>query len=378
MLAAVTHPASLMGRAFGVAPMRWIGKRSYGIYLWHWPVIAIAAAITGGPGNAWLWLVEAAAAIGLAAASWKWVETPILRDGFRVTFRTWKRMLTESVTAARRSPMRALPVAAAVAAATVACTAGYGVLDPPASSTSGLMRQVAQGERVSAMTRSPQAHWRAAGRARPAPGQAPGHGRAAGPSGPWSRTVPGRQVTAIGDSVMLASAAALQKALPGIYIDAQVSRQMSAGLAEVQSLAANGLLRPVVVIGLGTNGTVTRGQIRELLAQIGPRRRLVLVNTYEARPWEHEVNSAVAAAARTYPNVTLADWLATIAPRTGLLWGDGVHPRPAGARLYTGVVAAAVRAAAPATASDPRRAWGPGARRVTPGIAGRQPARLAP
>ena len=374
-LAAAT-PGTISG-LLSMRPLRWLGTRSYGIYLWHWPVIAIAAAITGGgPGNVWLWLVEAAAAIGLAAASWRWVETPILRDGFRVTFRTWKRMLTESLTAARRSPMRALPVAAAVAAATVACTAGYGVLDPPASSTSGLMRQVARGERVSAMTRSPQAHRKAAGHARQAPSQAPRHGSAAGPSG--SRPVPGRRVTAIGDSVMLASAAALQRALPGIYIDAQVSRQMPAGLAEVQSLAANGLLRPVVVVGLGTNGTVTSGQIRQLLAEIGPRRKLVLVNTYEARPWEHEVNSAVAAAARTYPNVTLANWLATIAPRTRLLWGDGVHPRPAGARLYAGVVAAAVRTTRPATASAPRRAWGPGARRLTPGMAGRQPARLAP
>src|SRR5262249_28577872 len=93
----------------------------------------------------------------------------------------------------------------------------------------------------------------------------------------------------------------------------------------------------------------------------------------------------VAAAARTYPNVMLADWLATIAPRTGLLWGDGVHPRPAGARLYAGVVAAAVQATRPATASAPRRAWGTRARRLTHGMArphqpraGRPPAWVAP
>jgi len=149
---------------------------------------------------------------------------------------------------------------------------------------------------------------------------------------------------------MLASAQQLRSALPGIYIDAQVSRQMAAGLAEVSSLAAEGLLRRVVIVGLGTNGTVTSGQIRDLLAEVGPSRKLVLVNTYEARPWEHADNSVIGAAARRYPNVVLANWHATIARRASLLWGDGVHPRPPGARLYANVVAAAVQATALARA----------------------------
>jgi peptidoglycan/LPS O-acetylase OafA/YrhL len=358
-LAAATR--GTISAMLSLPPLRWLGIRSYGIYLWHWPVIVIATAVTSrGPGNAWLWIIEAAVAIGLAAASWRWVETPILRDGFRATFRTCQRALAESVTAARRSPLRAMPVLATAAAATVACTAGYGVLHAPSSGFSGLMRQVAQGERVSAATRSQKTYKKASGPARPTPGQAPAPAGAAtpGPSGPASRGVPGRQVTAIGDSVMLASAPELHAALPGIYIDAQVSRQMTAGLTEISSLAARGFLRRVVIVGLGTNGTMTSGQIRKLLVEIGPSRKLVLVNTYEARPWEHEVNSVIAAAARDYPNVVLANWLATISHRTNLLWGDGVHPRPPGARVYAKVVASAVQdtssAAAPvrpATAS---------------------------
>ena len=332
-------------------PLRWLGVRSYGIYLWHWPVIALTVAVLGRqPGNAWLWIIEAAAAIGLAAASWKWIETPILRNGFRATFRACWRMLAESVTAARRSPMRALPVLATVAAATVACTAGYGVLRPPRSDLSGLIQQVAQGERISAATRSSQAQGTGGGHARPTPGQEPTPVAAPSPSDPGPRKIHGWQVTAIGDSVMLAAAQQLHSALPGIYIDAQVSRQMAAGLAEVSSLAAEGLLRHVVIVGLGTNGTVTSGQIRDLLAELGPSRKLVLVNTYEARPWEHADNSVIGAAARRYPNVVLANWHATIAHRTSLLWGDGVHPRPPGARLYAKVVADAVQATASARA----------------------------
>jgi hypothetical protein len=336
-------------------PLRWLGVRSYGIYLWHWPVIALAAAIAGpGRAPAWLRPVEAAIAIGLAAASWQWIESPILRAGFGATLRSWRAGLAESLTAVRRSPVRALPLLAVVAAATVACTAGYGVLHPPASTSSGLMRQVAQGERVSAASRAPAVQPPASSpHVTAARGQPPiGTTATPGPGGQNARPVRGWQVTAIGDSVMLASAAQLQAALPGVYIDAQVSRQMQTGLALVRRLAARGRLRRVVVVGLGTNGTVTSGQIRQLRAELGPGRRLVLVNTYEARPWEHEVNAAIAAA-RRYPDVVMADWHNAIEHRAGLLWPDGVHPRPAGARLYARVVAAAIQATRLVTALAP-------------------------
>lgn len=216
---------------------------------------------------------------------------------------------------------------AGLAAAAAACLAGCGLFRP-ASAPPGMERQIAAGERVSAATRQ-QAPPRAAARPSPA------HAR---------RKIPGRQVTAIGDSVMLASAVALHTVLPGIYIDAQPSRQMPAGLDIVRSLAESGRLRPVVVMGLGTNYLVTTGELRELMHLAGPHRHVVLINTYVPDQWSKDVNATMTAFVRRHPSVELADWYDTIRNRTGLLWPDDVHPQLPGTTVYARMVYRAVQA----------------------------------
>ena len=345
-------------------PLRWVGVRSYGIYLWHWPVIALGTALVGpGTSSAWLWPVETGVTIALASASWRYIETPIMRNGLGVTIRHWIQL----VAAANRRPAagtrgRAVPVTVAAAVAITVVVACYGIARPPApDAPSGLLRQVANGQRVSSASQAtPSAR---SARSAPSPSSAPSAsptgGRAPAKATPAPAAchrgqprVSGGQVTAVGDSVMLASAAALVAALPGVYIDAKIDRQTPAGLALIRSLAAAGRLRHVVVFSLGTNGSVTVRQLRQLRRAVGPGRELVLVSTFGPQAWEHAVNTALAAAARHGKHTELADWHQAIAGRTSLLWPDGIHPRPAGARLYARVVLAAIKAG---LASDQRQ-----------------------
>ena len=319
-------------------PLRWLGIRSYGIYLWHWPVIALVGALAGpGLASPWLWLTETCLAIGLACLSWQFIETPILHDGFRATLRHWWRLLIDESLRPVSARRRIVPTAVAAAAVLAITLTGYGIARTPGPVVpAGLLRQVAEGQQIGTASRAARPPTLRPAAAVPRESSAPT--RACPPK------VSGWQVTAVGDSVMVASTPALEAAMPGIYIDAQIGRQMVTGLAVIQNLAARGTLRHYVIVGLGTNGTVTAAQIRQLRHIIGPDRDLILVNTFGPMSWEPAVNAVLAAAAWHKSQVELANWHQAIAAHTYLLWPDGIHPQPSGAKLYARVVLAAIQA----------------------------------
>ncbi len=73
---AVILPASQLGRALGWGPVRWIGVRSYGIYLWHYPIIVLTTPANGTDSLPRV-AVQVTATFVIADLSWRYLEEPI-------------------------------------------------------------------------------------------------------------------------------------------------------------------------------------------------------------------------------------------------------------------------------------------------------------
>ena len=70
------HPGSQLHSILGVEPLRWVGERSYAIYLWHYPVIVLTTPLNAPP-NALRAVLQIGATFIIAALSWRFVEEPI-------------------------------------------------------------------------------------------------------------------------------------------------------------------------------------------------------------------------------------------------------------------------------------------------------------
>ena len=330
-IAALAHPATTVGRVLGVAPLRWLGVRSYGVYLWHFPIIVLTTPLVDSTGqHVARDVLQIAATLVIAELSWRFVEQPIRRQGFGVVFawlRTAPRQLAGQPVAAYNAMAASALLAAAVFAGGVGLvmpTAGVAAPQPQFTDTSESVAALSQ---ISAATCVQPA---------PVPLVAPVPPPA--PQPPPS----GDDVTAVGDSIMIDLAPFLNDDLPGIAVDGLVSRQMYQLGDTLNAIRAAGALHPRLVIELGTNGPFDESYVASTLQSLGPMQRIVLVNVQEPRPWEQDVNQSLATVARQVPHTVVADWYDASAGHPEYFWDDGVHPNPTGATVEASLIAKAL------------------------------------
>jgi peptidoglycan/LPS O-acetylase OafA/YrhL len=77
VLMPLTHPACRLGTWLGVRPLRWVGVRSYGIYLWQTPIIVLTSPEGKHAEGLLAKGLQVAAIFAVAALSWRFIEEPI-------------------------------------------------------------------------------------------------------------------------------------------------------------------------------------------------------------------------------------------------------------------------------------------------------------
>ena len=134
VVAALAHPATRLGHALGWAPLRWIGVRSYGIYLWAVPIIVLTTPAPNRGVDALRAVLQVTAIFAVSALSWRYVEEPVRHGALG---RLWAHVRSAGWRP-RSMPRRVRVVLTAAAAALVLAAAGLAGIGPPAPVTSAL------------------------------------------------------------------------------------------------------------------------------------------------------------------------------------------------------------------------------------------------
>ena len=287
---------TLLGSILGHPLLCFIGQRSYGLYLWHWPVFVLLRPGQELPDSPWLALgLRLIVTAALTELSFWLIEHPVRRHPLS----TWNRKSWGSLA--------------------TACLVGGLVLVQLYQA----MPEVSAAQTHAAATHSPTG----AALIGMSPEQAA------------LELSPGRfLLTAIGDSVLLGSQWHLARTLSPILIDAQIGRQGSEGVKRVRELRQASRLADTVFVHLGTNGYLYESNLREMLQELSDRKLVIFMNVHASRRWIEDNNELLKRVVSKYPNARLINWEKIASTHPEYFVPDGVHLSDQGIQAYASLI----------------------------------------
>jgi len=313
VIATVTHPRSRLGKyVIGTPLLVWIGKRSYGLYLYHWVVFQAYRKSAGMPLEPREFVALMAITAVLTEASYQFIETPIRTGRALAAYRAW-RMRSGGV----RGP---LPVVFA----TLAIVPVFSVVSMVGAQVNLEENEKNFKDNEGAVVTIPPTIVPVGTTTLPA-------------VVPTTAPVAKFDVFAVGDSVMLGSARKLSSY--GITVDAAKNRQVSSGAQVLDYRSKTGELGDNVVIHLGTNGRTTAATFDLVMKPLSKVKRVIVLTVrVPGSPYSDKNNAIITALPLVYPNVTVLDWEALSKGRKDWFASDGIHPNALGQDNYVGFI----------------------------------------
>ncbi|KUG52452.1 hypothetical protein AVL62_14045 [Serinicoccus chungangensis] len=384
LVAGLLEAPSPWRRAMSLRPLAWLGQRSYGIYLWHWPVLVIAGALVpyavGTARGTAVLLSALVITLVLAELSWRLLEVPVRRRGIRASIRAAARWFTQGWHRSRRPRIVAAGLALLLLATVVALMtapeksatqrqieqsqtridngtpapaptqegpdeavrrgSGLGAtLGAGAEGSDGDAAEDAAGDEEAAADEGEEGATEA--EAAPSPGEVDVNGSTFAEDADGLLVPAGSDLTAIGDSLVVTSADGLTYRFPDIAFVAESNRQWGDATQRVDEALEAGTVRDNVVLHLGTNAGVDEEALRAVLDRFGPERNVVVMDLYVQASFTESSNETLREVVADYPHAVVGEWNATISEQPETLQSDNVHPDLDGMHVYAEVVARA-------------------------------------
>ncbi|AYY09742.1 MULTISPECIES: acyltransferase family protein [Enterococcus] len=343
LVAVTAHPGASLNRWLTNPLFSYIGKRSYGIYLYQFPVMIFYEAKIGNVGENVLLhtLIEIVLILLISELSYRFIENPLRKFHYKDTFRTVRNWFSKPVIS-RQKPWL-LP------GLLVSLVALYGIATAPVNYVDAQQQQlkenIAANKKVAEQTQK-----NANGSDTESTGENSSKATEAeqsvmekyGLTEAQVKKAEELEITAFGDSVMLDATADLQEIFPKAVVDGDVGRQLYESPELIKALKEKDLLRDTVLIGLGTNGSFTETQFDNLMKEIGDRKVYWINVRVPTQRWQNEVNSMLEKMAAKYDNMTLIDWYDLSNEHEEWFYEDRVHPNPDGMLQYCTLVSQAI------------------------------------
>lgn len=319
--AVIIRPDALFTRIMELAPLRWIGVRSYGIYLWHWPMLVFGRILIptamGTVENVAVDVLFALISFVASDLSYRFIEEPMRKDGFIKSLEKLVDRVREGIVGKIQAAVCVVLVLATIIA--IATAPAKTQLQLQIEQQQAEQAQQAQEAQQNAGNGSPQD-----------PGSIPNYDESQMTGIPDSSTI-----TAIGDSLISGNSIGFEEEFPEINFLAEPIRQWEQGVEVVKEGNNQGLIRQNVILDFGTNGGVSdEALVRQVIDELGPNRRILLYNIYSPSTFVDEANAIYEKIAEEYPNVYLVDWNSVASGHPEYLLSDRTHTNIEGQNAF--------------------------------------------
>ncbi|MEI5989250.1 hypothetical protein A5881_000738 [Enterococcus termitis] len=339
LLVAVTaHPGADLNRWLTNPVFSWFGKRSYGIYLYQFPVmIFYEAKITNLSDHVLLHsLIEIALILGISELSYRFIEKPLGKFYYQYTWFAIKDFF--------RKPWVTVPKITALISVVLSCFALFALAVAPSNEVTAQQEQLQkniEANKKKADQRKAEEKAKNEGKTTDSTKQSTVPPQANLDLTPEEiKKAQGMEITAFGDSVVLDAAAGLQEIFPKMIVDGEVGRQLYTSTPTIEKLDKEKLLKKNVLVGLGTNGSFTEAQFDEFMTAIGSNRNVYWINVrVPTRRWQNEVNGMLESMKKKYKNLVVLDWYSYSNDHEEWFYDDRVHPNVEGQVKYSSFIA---------------------------------------